>query len=396
MILAALSDVNGVTPNVQDRTGPDQAAPDQAVSNQAGVSAEVPAMDEASSQGFRALQEKLETAFTPAKAGSNELPPRIFQSGFDSAAQQQVAAFQNLHTRIDRLESDELTDLRETMREICEAISGLALEAERGANETDEKIKALAESIQTQLQADRERLDAIEARAAQIESANQSALAEVHAAMRALDERMRVGDSHNEDLAYNMRTLRGELAGLNETTEAVRRLEARMQAGDTQAENVSHHIALIQSELANLNQTAAAATHRLAERLRDADDRHDLLARNADIRHDALARNMNMLKGELLSEAAIAMRGHQTLLEQAETSIAELRERNARSAARIESLSDSLAHLDHKFDAHGSSSQQLAERLAAMERGYARTQERERLRAELHARLADTLDPRQD
>jgi chromosome segregation ATPase len=120
------------------------------------------------------------------------------------------------------------------------------------------------------------------------------------------------------------------------------------------------------------------------------------------------------VKGEVLSEAAAAMRAHQSQIEQTEQAIGELKDRNARSAERIEALTDSLGSvsrkldigterlaslggdlgaLGRKFETEASGAQLLAERLGTVEKWIVKAHEREKARAELHARLADSLSP---
>ena len=45
--------------------------------------------------------------------------------------------------------------------------------------------------------------------------------------LRHLEERMQTADGYNEDLAYNMRMLRGEVTNLNQAAISLRKLEER-------------------------------------------------------------------------------------------------------------------------------------------------------------------------
>jgi chromosome segregation ATPase len=365
--------------------------------------------DDASAETLRSLHEKIETAFAP----TDELPPDVPKSAFDAGTQRQAAIFANLDSRIARLEEGEETaHLRETIREVCNVISGLAMEAERGASERDEKIAALAAALHGQLNADRERLDALELRVVNSEVANARGFEETRAGLRHLEERMQVADGHNEDLAYNMRMLRGEVTNLNQAAVALRKLEERVEAGDMRHEDLlrrtvglndelARRSAALKEDLSAAGETAAAATRQLETRLQQ-----------ADARHEDLARDMNRLKGDVLSEAALALREHRTQMEQAEKAIAELKDRNARSVERIEALTDTLGtvsrkldggtdrlamlygdigNLGRKIDGESAGAQLLAERLGTVEKWIARSQERERAQAELHARLANSL-----
>jgi len=371
--------------------------------------------DDAAAETLRSLHEKIETAFAPP----GELPPAPPRSPFDAGTQRQAAIFGNLDTRIARLEDGaEIAHLRETIREVCNVISGLAMEAERGASERDEKIAGLADALQSQLRADRERLDAVELRVVNSEVTSARGFEETRAGLRHLEERMQTADGHNEDLAYNMRMLRGEVSNLNQAAIALRKLEERVEAGDMRHEDLSRRTVGLHDELSrrsaalkdDLNaasETAAAAAQQLESRLQ-----------SADVRHEDLTRDMTRLKGDVLSEAALALREHRTQMEQAEKAIAELKERNARSVERIESLTDTLGavsrkleggtdrlamlygdigNLGRKIDGEAAGAQLLAERLGTVEKWIARSHERERTQAELHARLANSLlTPGQD
>ena len=365
--------------------------------------------DDAAAETLRALHEKIETAFAPA----DELPPPAPRSPFDAGTQRQAAIFSNLDTRIARLEDGaEIAHLRETIREVCNVISGLAMEAERGASERDEKIAGLAEALQSQLRADRERLDALELRVVNSEVTSARGFEETRAGVRHLEERMQTADGHNEDLAYNMRMLRGEVSNLNQAAVALRKLEERVEAGDMRHEDLSRRTvglhdelsrrsAALKDDLTAAGETAAAATRQLESRLQ-----------SVDARHEDLTRDMTRLKGDVLSEAALALREHRTQMEQAEKAIAELKERNARSVERIEALTDTLGavsrkleggtdrlamlygdigNLGRKIDGEAAGAQLLAERLGTVEKWIARSHDRERAQAELHARLANSL-----
>jgi len=365
--------------------------------------------DDAAAETLRALHEKIETAFAPA----DELPPPAPRSPFDAGTQRQAAIFSNLDTRIARLEDGaEIAHLRETIREVCNVISGLAMEAERGASERDEKIAGLAEALQSQLRADRERLDALELRVVNSEVTSARGFEETRAGVRHLEERMQTADGHNEDLAYNMRMLRGEVSNLNQAAVALRKLEERVEAGDMRHEDLSRRTvglhdelsrrsAALKDDLTAAGETAAAATRQLESRLQ-----------SVDARREDLTRDMTRLKGDVLSEAALALREHRTQMEQAEKAIAELKDRNARSVERIEALTDTLGavsrkleggtdrlamlygdigNLGRKIDGEAAGAQLLAERLGTVEKWIARSHDRERAQAELHARLANSL-----
>jgi chromosome segregation ATPase len=352
-------------------------------------------------KGLRSLHEKIEDAFMLPDAGAS---PVVVTLPFRAGAERQAAAIGEMDARLERLESGtELAELRETMREMCSAISGLAAESERSANERDDKISDLAHALESQIGADRERLNALEIRVVDSEAGNARKLDDVHVVMRQLEERMRVGDAHNEDLAYNMRVLRGELAGLGEVTAALRLLEDRAATGDMRHEELARQAGMLKDGLGAAREAAAAAARQLEEKFSAGESRHA-----------ELAREMGRVKGDVLNQAAAAMREHQGRMEDAERQIGELKDRNARSAERIEALTDGLGSVGRKLDsgterlaaltgdliklhsridADVSGAQLLAERLGTIETWIAKAHERERARAELHARLADSLLP---
>lgn len=371
---------------------PDAAAPAPGEQDASGL------ISEDAAEGLRSLHEKIEDAFAP----SHEPPPMVLP--FRAAAERQAAAIGAMDARLERLESGtELAELRETMREMCAAISGLAAESERSAGERDDKIADLAHALEAQLAADRDRLNALEIRVVDSEAGSVRHLDAMRAVLGQLEERMRVGDAHNEDLAYNMRVLRGELAGLGEATAAIRRLEERADAGDARHADLGQQAGGLKAELSRVSDMVASAARRLEEKFAA-----------ADRRQEDLLRDMDRVKNEALSETAAAMRAHQGRMDEAERSIAEMKDRNARSAERIEALTDSLGSVGRKLDSgterlamlagdviklHGkleadvSGAQLLAERLGTIESWIAKAHERERARAELHARLADSLLP---
>ena len=185
MIRAALSDLDGPAPGRQEETV---------------------AQADLLAQNARALHEKLESAFTGPEAADDEISPHIFQSGFDSAVAQQAAAFHDLNTRLNRLEnSAELAELRDTMRAVCEAISSLAMEAERGAIDADEKLRTLTRSVHEQFQIHRERLDAMDMRAGTLAASSDRGLSEIRLDLRQLEEQSRAGSARNEQALEEIR-----------------------------------------------------------------------------------------------------------------------------------------------------------------------------------------------
>jgi hypothetical protein len=312
MIRAAVSDVSVPVPGGHEEVS---------VSPQA----------DAPSQDARALHEKLEGTFS-SSAPETAVPPLAQppKSGFETAIAQQAATFHDLNMRLDRLEGGaELADLRETMREICEAISGLALEAERGANDLDEKFKALAHSIHGQFQAERERLDAIDARASTIEAGSDQGLSEIRLNLRRLEEQSHAGSARNEQVLEDIRR-------------ELRQQEARIEATGAHGEQ---------------------SLDEIREQLRRQQERIEAQSAWSD----EIAHKANALKGEILSETSAVMRGQFALLEQAENSIADLKDRDLHTDERIEVLTGNLASLDRKIGAQLDGSLKLAERLSETE-----------------------------
>ena len=307
MIRAALSDMDVPAPDGQEET----VAPAQA---------------DAPAQDAHALHEKLESVFSAPEDAGAEIPPRVFHSGFDNAIAQQAGALHDLNTRLDQLESGaELAELRDTMRAICEAISNLAVEAERGAIDADEKLKTLTHSVQEQFQAYRERLDAMDARASTIEASSDQGLSEIRLNLRRLEEQSHAGSVRNEQ-------------ALEEICRELRQQEARIEAGEASG---GRSLDEVREEL-----------HRQQLRIETQG------ALNEDFLHKAHA-----LKGEILTETSAVMRGQFALLEQAEKSIADLKDRDLHAGERFEVLTGNLAILDRKIGAQLDGSLKIAERL---------------------------------
>ena len=105
---------------------------------------EVAAPEDGSAESLRALHEKLESAFS----SPGDLPPHAYQTPFDSGnPTPSRCAIVDLdgRQRAAGKQPGTCASAREMHAEkICSVISGLAMEAERGANERDEKIASLA------------------------------------------------------------------------------------------------------------------------------------------------------------------------------------------------------------------------------------------------------------
>ena len=318
-----------------------------------------------SSGGIRSLHEKLESVYVSDDSSSSELPPQIFHSGFDAAIQQQSAAFRELSARVERVENGEIADLRLTMREMYDVISGIALETERCANETTKKIEVLAHSVEllvqresaafvsgddladtlmtlknqilkdTNLTLDRHRADLSDA---------QTAIVALKDHRVRVEERIAALDKRDEDLSRSISTLGGSI--VNDTSNALRSQLARVEQAekaisriqendvrsadhlsvlDTRDEELSRHIATFKQEIAALHRGDLMAAER-AEALQ------------ADTEN--IARDLTEIKSELveLHEIPGVMQAHQRVLEQTEGDIVELKDRQTRSAMRAEAL----------------------------------------------------------
>ena len=292
-------------------------------------------------EGVRSLHEKLETAFTPSGAGDT---PRIFQSGFDSAIRQQSAAFQELNSRIERLESDGMVDLRSAMREICEAVAGLALEVERGTSATDEKLQTLAETLQSQIDADREHMDAMELQAREAIAGNAQALDEIRQTARRMEERIALLDTRGLELSRNLAVLKDEISAATAT--ALRGHRARLEQAEGAISEIQTRASQTAERLVSLDANDETLLHRIGgvkeeiAVLKDYDMQAAEQAEAVQSYAESLARELDAAKAELveLHETAAVVQAHQKVLEQAEEDIAELKERQTRAVIRVESL----------------------------------------------------------
>lgn len=298
MIRAALSELNALVENRQDKAAAPAMEP-------AKLSAQNSGPDDASIEGARSLQGKLENAFV------SDMPPRIFHSGFDSAAQQQAAAFHDLSNRVERMESAELADMRNAMRELCEAMSGLALETERGTRQSEEKFKAFSESLEAELASDRERLDAIDA-------GHAKARGEIRQSLAQLEDRLVAMDARGETLARTVDALKSEIL----TDVNVALAKHRTELGEAQK-------AIVALKDYGL---------RAADRIAALDTRSDELARSLETARDELTGSMSALKDEIAHDTANALSGHRSRLEQTERAVALIQEQDSKTAERLTAL----------------------------------------------------------
>jgi chromosome segregation ATPase len=144
----------------------------------------------------------------------------------------------------------------------------------------------------------------------------------------------------------------------------------------------------LRSLTASLDESDKAITE-LRERGGRAQARIEML----DNRQGEFSGELGMVKSGLnaLSETPNILRGHDTLLDSADKAIAEIKDRHARAAARIETLTANLGDLTGKLEAQSEIGRVMDERLRENEKQIAKASDRERALAQLHARAADAL-----
>ena len=288
--------------------------------------------------GVLGMREKIETAF------GADTTPKIFHSTFDAAIQQQTAAFHDLNSRIERLESAEMMDLRDAMREICEAVANLAVETERNAKVADEKFTSLTDALQAQIDAGRDRAEKMQAQADANQSANEKMLTEIQEALRNLDSslRDRVGNmqAHADATIRDLdTTLRGRIDGIQAQTDAtqssneltfseikqsLRGLETNLAAANQRGDELSRNLVTMSNEILDVTKAA----------LQDQGARIAAL----DTRDQEMTRGMAMMKEDLGNATAALLRGQRARLEQAEKAITEIQTGSAQVVDRVTTL----------------------------------------------------------
>ena len=284
------------------------------------------------------MREKIENAF------GTDMPPKIFHSSFDAAIQQQTAAFHELNTRLERLESAEMMDMREAMREICEAVAGLAQETDRNAKSSEENFNSATDALQAQIDVARGRADAAQAQADANQSASEKMLAEIQEALRNLDSSLRDrienmqahSDASIRELDTNLRgridsiqaqtdaTQRGNELVLSEIKQGVRALETNLAATNLRADELSRNLVTMSNEILDVTKAA----------LQDQNTRLHAL----DSRDQELTRGMAMMKEDLGNATAALLRGQRSRLEAAEKSITDIQTGNAQMTDRVTTL----------------------------------------------------------
>ena len=288
--------------------------------------------------GVLGMRDKIETAF------GADMPPKIFHSSFDAAIQQQTAAFHELNTRLERLESAEMMDLREAMREICEAVAGLAQETDRNAKISEETFTSLTDALQAQIDSARQRAEAMQAQSDANQAASENILGEIQGALRGLDSTLRDRienlQAHSDAGLREMDTsLRGRIDSsqaqsdanqrgnelvLSEMKQSLRALETNLAAANLRSDELSRNLVTMSNEILDVTKAA----------LQDQNTRLQAL----DTRDQELSRAMVMMKEDLGNATAALLRGQRSRLEQAEKTITEIQTGNAQVTDRVTTL----------------------------------------------------------
>ena len=266
--------------------------------------------------GVLGMREKIETAF------GTDMPPRIFQSSFDAAIQQQTAAFHDLNSRIERLESAEMMDLRDAMREICEAVANLALEHERNAKMADGKFTSLTDALQAQIDAGRDRAEKMQAQADANQSANEQVLSDIQSSLKALEQSVR--ERANTMQAQADATQSGNELALSEIKQSLKALETNLSAANQRGDELSRNLVTMSNEILDVTKAA----------LKDQGTRIAAL----DSRDQEMTRGMAMMKEDLGNATAALLRGQRARLEQAEKAITEIQTGGAQMVDRVTTL----------------------------------------------------------
>jgi chromosome segregation ATPase len=288
--------------------------------------------------GLLGMRDKIESAF------GSDMPPKIFHSSFDAAIQQQTAAFHDLNARLERLESAEMMELRDAMREICEAVAGLAQETDRNAKTSEENVTSLTDALQAQVDSARERAEKMQAQSDANQSASEKILAEIQEALRNLDGSLRDrvenmqahADSSIRELDTNLRgrsdsiqaqadaTQRGNELVLSEIKQSLRALETNLAANNLRTDELSRNLVTMSNEILDVTKAA----------LQDQNTRLHAL----DARDQELSRAMVIMKEDLGNATAALLRGQRARLEAAEKSITDIQTGNAQMTDRVTTL----------------------------------------------------------
>ena len=344
---------------------------------------------EATGEGVHALHEKLENAFTTGQA---ELPPKIYQSGFDAAVRQQTAAFHDLSARVERLEdSGQIEDLRNALREMCEILSGLTAEQERGAAERDAKLKSLAEATAAEHAADREKfkalietmtaeretdrervkmltevvaaehaadhvqLMALEEGTKAIAASHEKSMAEIRSGLTLIGDHIGTMAEQNEALSRELSTMKNEFlretdAALDKHWNALSEMEKSITILKNHDGHAANRIAILESNdedlarrIENANEAIAATAEKDGKFEALLQDTNDAVA-GLRSRNGELVARIAAMRDEIAESTAEAYRGHQAQLGAAEKSIAALQTIQDEMLAAMESLKDEISN----------------------------------------------------
>ena len=189
---------------------------------------------------------------------------------------------------------------------------------------------------------------------------------------------------------------------INEIKDRNARTGARLEALGCRQQELSSDVATLKVGLTALGETpnqirtltaALDESDKAIGELRERGARTQARIEVLDNRQGEFSGDLAVVKTGLnaLSETPNILRGHDTLLDSADKAIAEIKDRHARAAARIETLTSNLGDLTGKLEAQSEIARVMDERLRENEKQMAKASDRERALAQLHARAADAL-----
>src|SRR6202012_4205627 len=180
--------------------------------------------------------------------------------------------------------------------------------------------------------------------------------------------------------------LRSHQTALDEADKAIAELVergaralARIENMGTRQDGLSDEISAVKAGLGALSDTpnqlrghqaslddAGKSIAELKERQTRSASRIDVM----DSRQDGMAGDISAVKAGLsaLSETPNLLRGQQALLDETEKAIAELRDRSARSASRIETVASGLGDLTSRIEVQSEGARGMDDRLREAER----------------------------
>lgn len=353
MTRVALPDVTALSPADQAQT----ATPET------GAAAVEP--HETPTEDVHALHEKLESAFAPDPA---ELPPKIYQSGFDAAIRQQTTAFQDLSARVERLEdSEEIQDLRNALREMCEILSGLTAEQERGAAERDarstalaeavkagrnadlERVKALTEVVAAERAADRAQLMALEESTKAMAASHEKSMAEIRSSLALIGEHIKTVSKQNEAVSRDLVEMKSELAGeadkaFDKHLNALNDLEKAVAVLKNHDDSATNRIAVLESGNEDLvrrieaNHETATANAEKGDKFETVLEDTNRVITDLQSRNGELLARIVAIRDEIGDSTAEVHRGYQRQLTELEKCVGTLQEHDLQAQERVKAL----------------------------------------------------------